>query len=214
MRACYGKSDTDPNLVSCAKFVTAKLTVTSEPLGVTIGTNEFVIVNELTYVKKFVISVADSAGNAKPDVNLVVSLDLPSYRKGFYTAGTSKWIKTETAICANEDQNRNGVLDPGDDTNGDGQLWPRKPDVIISLLQSKTRADGTAEVQITYAKDHGSWVDALITVSASGVSGSEGRATYFVAPVPVDAASINAVTVAPAYIVSPYRIAGSCANPN
>lgn len=214
VRACYGKSDTDPNLINCLTSKIVTLTVTSEPLGVTIGTNEFVIVNELTYVKKFVISVADSAGNAKPDVNLVVSIDLPNYRKGFYTPGMSKWIKTESAICANEDTNRNGVLEAGEDKNGDGQLWPRKPDVIISLLQSKTRSDGTAEVQITYAKDHGTWVDALITVSASGVSGTEGRASYLVAPVPVDAASINAVTVTPAYVVSPYGIAASCSNPN
>ena len=172
------------------------------------------IVNELTYIKKFVISVADSAGVAKPDVNLVVSIDLPNYRKGFYTPGQSAWIKNETAICLNEDTNRNGVLEAGEDKNGDGQLWPRKPDVIISLLQSKTRADGTAEVQLTYAKDHGSWVDALITVSASGVSGSEGRATYLVAPVPVDAASIKNVSQSPAYVISPYGIAASCANPN
>jgi hypothetical protein len=214
IRACYGKNDTDPNLINCTTAKLVTLTVTSEPLGVAIGTNELVIVNELTYVKKLVISVSDSAGNAKPDVNLVVSVDLPNYRKGFYTAGQSAWIKTETAICANEDTNRNGVLDPGEDVNGDGQLWPRKPDVIISLLQSKTGADGTAEVEITYAKDHGSWVDAFITVSASGVSGSEGRVTYLFAPVPVDSASIKNVSQAPAYIVSPYGIAASCANPN
>jgi hypothetical protein len=214
VRACYGKSDADPNLLNCTTSKLVTLTVTSEPLGVAIGTNELVIVNELTYIKKLVISVSDSAGVAKPDVNLVVSLDLPNYRKGFYTAGTSKWIKTETAICANEDKNRNGVLDAGDDLNGDGQLWPRKPDVIISLLQSKTRADGTAEVEIIYAKDHGTWVDAFITVSASGVSGSEGRATYLFAPVPVDTQSINTTSQTPAYIVSPYGIAASCANPN
>jgi hypothetical protein len=214
IRACYGKTDTDPNLINCTTSKLVTLTVTSEPLGVAIGTNELVIVNDLTYVKQLVISVSDSAGVAKPDVNLVVSLDLPNYRKGFYTAGTSKWIKTETAICANEDLNRNGVLDAGEDVNGDGQLWPRKPDVIIALLSSKTGADGTAVVQITYAKDHGSWVDGLITVSASGVSGSEGRATYLFAPVPVDAASINSISTTPAYVRSPYGIAASCANPN
>ena len=214
VRACYGKSDTDPNLVNCVTSKLVTLTVTSEPLGVTIGTNELVVVNELTYVKKFVVSVSDSAGVAKPDVNLVVSIDLPNYRKGYYTAGTSAWIKTESAICANEDTNRNGVLEAGEDVNGDGQLWPRKPDVIVALLQSQTGADGTAELQITYAKDHGSWVDALITVSASGVSGTEGRATYLVAPVPVDSASLKNVAQSPAYVISPYGIATSCSNPN
>ena len=119
----------------------------------------------------------------------------------------------DAAVCLNEDTNRNGVLESGEDTNNDGQLWPRKPDVIVSLLQSKTGSDGTAILQILYAKDHGSWVDALITVSASGVAGSEGRATYMAAPVPVDAASINNIAASPAFQVSPYGIAASCTNP-
>lgn len=224
VRACYGTSDTDPSLVNCTTSKLVTLTVTSEPLGVTIGTNELIIVNELTYVKKFVVSVSDSAGVAKPDVNLVVSIDLPNYRKGFYTKGTSGgWVKAgalasgDAAVCANEDLNRNGVLETSpinEDVNHDGQLWPRKPDVIVSLLQTKTRADGTAELQIQYAKDHGSWVDALITVSASGVSGTEGRATYFIAPVPVDAASLANTSASPAYQISPYGIASNCTNPN
>ncbi len=220
VRACYGTSDTDPNLINCVTSKLVTLTVTSDPLGVTIGTNELIVVNELTYVKKFIVSVADSAGVAKPDVNLVVSLDLPMYRKGLYSLGTAAWFKSgplssgDSAICANEDVNRNGVLESGEDINGDGQLWPRKPDVIVSLLQSKTQADGTAELQITYAKDHGTWVDALITVSASGVGGTEGRATYLVAPVPVDAASLTNKAIAPAYAVSPYGVSSSCSNPN
>ncbi len=222
IRACYGKSDTDPNLLTCGTSKLVTLTVTSEPLGVTIGTNELIIVNELTYIKKFVVSVSDSAGVAKPDVNIVVSLDLPNYRKGRYVIAGTAWIKNgpppsgDQAICANEDKNRNGVLEigDGDDVNGDNQLWPRKPDVIISLLQSKTRANGTVELQIEYAKDHGTWVDAFITVSASGVSGSEGRATYLMAPVPVDAASLKKVDSDPAYVFSPYGQGASCLSPN
>ena len=120
IRACYGKSDTDANLLTCGTSKLVTLTVTSEPLGVTIGTNELIIVNELTYQKKFVVSVSDSAGVAKPDVNVVVSLDLPNYRKGQYGISVSKWVKTgvpnppgDAAICANEDTNRNGVLETG-----------------------------------------------------------------------------------------------------
>ena len=105
------------------------LTVTSEPLGVTIGTNELIIVNELTYQKKFVVSVSDSAGVAKPDVNIVVSLDLPNYRKGQYTTAGSAWVSGSPGHLPNEDKNRNGVLETetNEDANGDGQLWPMKP---------------------------------------------------------------------------------------
>lgn len=215
VRVCYGISDTDTNFLNCTTSQLVTVTVTAEPLGVSIGTNGEIIVKPLTYVKQFVISVSDAAGVAKADVNLVASVDLPNYRKGFYTFAAGKWAKVggDKAVCLNEDTNRNGVLEAGEDANGDGQLWPRKPDVIVSLLQSKTGADGTAILQIEYAQDHASWVDAMITVSASGVSGSEGRATYFVAPVPVSADAINATTP-PAFVASPYGIQTSCANPN
>ena len=223
VRVCYGVKDSD--LVGCPTFKLVTLTVTAEPLGVAIGTNELIIVNTLTYVKQFVITVSDSSGAAMPDVNLVASVDLSNYRKGKYTPSGGKWVKDgpgpngqlvgfDRAVCLNEDANRNGVLETGEDTNNDGQLWPRKPDVIVSLLQSKTGSDGTAILQILYAKDHGSWVDALITVSASGVSGSEGRATYLSAPVPVDAASVNNVASSPAFQVSPYGTAALCTDPN
>ena len=213
VRACYGVSDTDPNLTGCLTSASVKLTVTSEALGVTIGTNELVVVKTLTYVKEFIVSVADSAGVAKSDVNLVVSLDLPNYYKGQVTRGANAWEPVYAAGCINEDKNRNGVLETGDDDNGDGQIWPRKPDVIVSLLQSKTGTDGTAVLQIQYAKDHALWLDALITVSASGVGGSEGRASYLVNPVPADSASARS-TDAPAYFTSPYGKASSCADPN
>ena len=225
VRACYGTSDTDPNLVNCATSTKVTLTVTSEPLGVSIGTNELIIVNELTYVKKFVVSVVDAAGVAKPDVGLVVSVDLPQYRKGYYVLAGDHWEKAgalpsgDTAVCANEDTNRNGVLemtapDVPEDINGNGRLEPGKSDVSVSLLQTKTRADGTAELQLQYAKSFATWVDAKITVAASGVSGTEGRATYLVAPVSADAASIKNKDVAPAYVVSPYGYATSCTDPN
>jgi hypothetical protein len=215
VRVCYGVSDTDPNLLNCLTSKLVTLTVTAEPLGVSIGTDALIDTSDpLTYVKKFVITVSDAAGVAKPDVNLAASLDLPNYRKGFYTIVSGKWVKAASLTCANEDANRNGVLESGEDINGDGQLWPRKPDVIVSLLQSKTGVDGTAVLQIRYARDHGSWVDALITVSASGVAGSEGRANYLVAPVPVDAASINNIAASPAFQVSPYGVGTACTDPN
>ena len=223
VRVCYGMSDTDPNFTGCLTSKVVTLTVAAEPLGVAIGTNGTIIVTDLTYIKQYVVSVADAAGNAVADVNLVASVDLPIYRKGRYAlgsvGGSTGWVQTgapptgDAAICRNEDLNRNGALDSGDDINGDGQLWPRKPDVIIRLLQTKTRVDGTAVLQIEYAQDHGSWVDAMITVSASGVSGSEGRASYLAAPVPVDAAAITNTTQRPAFLVSPYGEATSCADP-
>jgi hypothetical protein len=83
----------------------------------------------------------------------------------------------------------------------------------VALTQAVTGADGTAELTIQYAQDHGSWLDALITVSASGVAGSEGRVSYLVSPVPIDVGSATSVTVSPAYQVSPYGASSDCTDP-
>lgn len=220
VRACYGNTDTDPNLLNCTNNAVVRLTVASEPLGVSIGTNETIVVADLTYTKRFLVSVADSAGNAKADVALSVSVDLPQYRKGQYVLSGDSWVKTgpaptgDLAVCANEDANRNGVLETAEDLNGNARLDPGRSDVTVRLLTPRTGADGTAVVELTYAKSFGSWVDAWITVAASGVAGTEGRATYVLAPVPVDATAITNKLVPPAFVRSPYGIVGSCLSPN
>lgn len=220
VRACYGVSDTDPNFINCTTFATQTVTVNSEPLSVTIGTNGTIVTGTLTYTKQFNVVVVDSAGNVVPDVSLVASIDLVNYRKGYYVIAGNRWTKAVDVACVNEDTNRNGVLDAGEDADGGsagpgrGVLWPRKADVSVRLLSAKTDAAGAAVLEVTYNQDHGSWVDAVITVAASGIAGTEGRATYALAPVPIDATSVANTSASPAYQVSPYGTASSCTNPN
>lgn len=216
VRACYGTTDSDPNLLNCTTNAQVRLTVAAEPLGVSIGTNETLVVGDLTYTKRFLVSVADSAGNAKSDVGLSVSLDLPQFRKGFYVLVADKWVKSggDQAVCLNEDVNRNGVLETGEDTNGNRRLDPGRSDVTVRLVNPRTGADGTAVVEITYAKSFATWVDAWVTVAASGVAGTEGRATFVLAPIPADAGAISAKDVFPAFGISPYGRQPGCNNAN
>jgi hypothetical protein len=216
IRACYGRSDTDPALLSCSQNATVRLTVVSEPLGVSIGTNELIVVSELSYTKRFLISVADSAGNAKADVSLSASVDLPQFRKGFYTVSGPRWVKALDSTCGNEDGNRNGVLEtePIEDLDNDGRLEPGRSDVTVRLVNPRTGPDGTAILELTYAKSFATWVDAWITVSASGVAGTEGRATFKLDPIPGAAAAFTDVTVPPAFAISPYGITASCTDSN
>ncbi len=208
VRACYGKSDTDPDLLDCTAFRDATLTVANEALGVSIGTNELIVVNELTYVKRFLVSVTDSAGAAKPDVDLSVSLNLKNYHKGYYVLSGDSWVKALDVTCPNEDLNRNGVsemlLVGREDADEDGRLEPGRSDVSIRLLEPRTATDGTAIVEILYAKSFATWIDADLTVAASGVGGSEGRATFRIDPIPADAAAIKNRDVFPAFGLSPF----------
>ncbi|MGE4050372.1 MAG: hypothetical protein AB7F38_04850, partial [Piscinibacter sp.] len=226
VRACYGTSDTDPNLLNCTTSASKTLTVTSEPLSVTIGTNANIVVETLTYTKQFIVTVVDSSGAAKQDVNIVAAVDLLTYRKGQWVVGGTAWAKAgalpsgDSAICQNEDANRNGVLEASEDStangngNGNGTLEPRKADVSVRLLSPRTDARGSVVLEVTYPQDRGSWIDALITVTASGIAGTEGRATYLLDPLPVEAAAVRNTSNPPAFVVSPYGTSTDCTNPN
>jgi hypothetical protein len=127
--------------------------------------------------------------------------------------------------CPNEDVNRNGVREAsaypgagsatplsarGEDLNWNGDIDPRKSDVSIRMVGSATTdASGLAIVQIEYGQNLASWVDYLITVTASGVAGTESRATYVGAKygngnLPYPASAVTDETIPPAFVVSPY----------
>lgn len=267
IRACYGVGDFDfsaatagNNCPAAAPATRATLTVTSEALAVSIRTNELIEEGDakLTYIKKFVVMVVDAAGQAKADVQITPSIDLPSYHKGYWTWNGTTWIQsltlfpapylpsvpssrttsnenyvwnaatrtwnqsgtTTTPSCPNEDFNRNGVLETGEDLNGNGSLDPRKSDVAIKMVgSSRTDASGLAIVQIEYGKDLASWVDYVITVTAAGISGTEARAKYIgtqygVGALPYPAAVTKTETPSPAFRVSPYGLGSTCVNTN
>lgn len=141
----------------------------------------------------------------------------------------SAWEGSQTGqssnICPNEDINRNGVREapvyqagataPGlsarqEDLNWNGDLDPRKSLVAIKMVGStKTDANGIAIVQIEYGESVATWIDAILTVTASGVSGSEARARYY-ETLPAAATDLTSEAIAPAFRVSPFGIGSVC----
>jgi hypothetical protein len=130
-------------------------------------------------------------------------------------------------VCPNEDVNRNGVRDAtafdpavvapalaarGEDLSWNGDLDPRKADVAIKMVgSSKTDANGLAIVQIEYGRNLATWVDFVITVTASGVSGTESRARfvgnrYGLGNLPAPGTAFTNQNVFPAFGVSPYGV--------
>lgn len=212
VRACWSLTDFAQG--TCPNAVRTSLTVTSEAISVTIGTNGSISIGDagLTYIKQYVVQVVDSAGNAMPGVTISPVVDLGFYRKGSYEL-LGVWGQVVSATCANEDLNRNGVLDAGEDVNNNGKLEPRKADVSIRMVGSNTTdASGLAIVQIEYPQNVASWDYYTITVTASGVSGTEGRATYS-SWLEVLASAITNTTATPAFRDSPYGF-GSCTDPD
>jgi hypothetical protein len=140
VRICYDTFDFDVATCPAERQAKTTLTVTQEALSVSIRTNEFIKdgAAKLTYIKEFVVMVVDSAGQAKADVLITPSVDLPAYYKGYYVFdalqslwvqiptlantekyawSTDRWVNVgpvitaagERAQCPNEDYNRNGV---------------------------------------------------------------------------------------------------------
>lgn len=213
VRACWDYTDFAAG--TCPNEVMTTLTVTSEAISVTLGTNELISEGDagLTYVKQFVVLVVDSAGNALSGVTISPVLDLPGYIKGGYDLGASSWVFNPSTTCTSEDVNRNGILDSGEDINLNRTLEPRKADASIRMVGSNTTdASGIAVLQVEYPKNVASWDFYRITVSASGVSGTEGSASYSgILPVPADA--VNDTETTPAFVTSPYGTASDCTDP-
>lgn len=270
VRICYSEANftvpaegascgTDERGVA-VKEARTTLTVNSESLSVTIGTNGTIETGQdnLTYIKRYVVQVVDSSGQAKSGVTISPSVDLLHYLKGEYTAlsGATVWTKrsvvtnsfpstypsgapvvvpsdapspivvTDSAWCANEDFNRNGVVEnyfdavegalTSEDVNGSASLSPprpaldpRKADVSITMVGgSVTNADGVAVLKIEYPQNLASWIQFNILVSASGVAGTEGRAS-FKGVLPVLAAALTNVQQEPPFRYSPYGTQGS-----
>jgi hypothetical protein len=261
VRICYDTVDFDTATCPADKQARATLTVTQEALAVNIRTNELIKEGaaKLTYIKEYVVMVVDSAGQAKPDILITPSVDLPALYKGYFSwsPADNRWVQTMTLSnsenyqwdgtnrrwtrgavttepqCPNEDANRNGVREAGststspapaiddfagrqEDLNWNGDLDPRKSDVAIKMVGSaKTDANGLAVVQIEYGKSLAGWVDFIITVTASGVSGTEARARYAglrygLGNLPPDADSLTNEKVRPAYVISPYGQSSTC----
>lgn len=217
IRACYDINDFAAG--ACPNMTTTTITVASDPLSVSIGSNNAIIEGptKLTYRRQFVVLVVDASGRAKGNVDIVPSIDLPIYFKGQYVRGGA-WVPgirvNSTTIvlrdpiaCLNEDVNRNGVLESSEDSlpngNHSGSIEPRKSDATITIIgNGKTDDNGSAVVQVEYPQNVASWLQVRILVSATGVSGTEGRATWTeILPVPIDAIGAAAT---PPFAVSPY----------
>lgn len=206
IRACYGPSDASLANGACPNFEQETLTVAGQPLSITLGDNNLMQKgnSDLTYIKKFDVAVADAAGNAVADAVISASVDITRYRKGQFGNPDGDNIS-----CPNEDTNRNGSLDAGEDTNGNGDIEPRKADIILSFLgTNKTGSNGRMTIQVEYPQNVATWLEYVVTVTTS-VAGSEGSFSKRFVTNFIEGDEDNG-----SFLVAPYGSVPNCANPN
>lgn len=94
---------------------------------------------------------------------------VPSLQTGAYVPGAGEKI-----WCVNEDRNRNGSLDAGEDLNSDSVIQPRKAEVVVSYVNgNQTDSNGQLLVQVSYGQNVGGWL-AYTLRATTNVAGSEG----------------------------------------
>ena len=208
IRACFGTTDASIANGACPQSVTQTLTVASQPLSVTLGDNNLLTRgnNSLTYIKQFDVAVADAAGNAVPNALISASVDILAYQKGTFGTLASPGARVS---CANEDTNRNGSLDTGEDVNGNGTIEPRKADVILSFIGGNTTgANGRMTIQVEYPQNVATWETYAVKVTTN-VAGSEGTVSKNFVTSFIEGDEKNG-----SFLTPPYGQALDCASPN
>lgn len=131
------------------------------------------------FSKEFAVLVTDSSGNPVAGQDLNVSVLPVSYNKGVWqpvpdlidfeywdavvTLADSNPASPGIEACISEDLNNNGLMDPGEDTNGDGQLTPGNVASVPRTVQADE--NGIATFDLTYPRDIAPWTTVLLTVS-------------------------------------------------
>lgn len=194
---------------------TSSLTISSQALFISIAANNTIEKLNTTYRKTFSVQVNDANGAPVANQNLTLSYWPPYYRKGnlVYSDADNQWIENAGSIisCLNEDANRNGILDAGEDVNGNGQLTPGLPGVIAPASVT-TDAAGSAEFTLTYGQQYAFWVNFELAAKAI-VSGTE-SSSFFAFLASAAASDLTDKTITPASRVSPFGTASTCSTPN
>lgn len=194
------------------------LTVNGNALFITIGFGGTISdLDVTTYSKTFSVYVTDANGVAVGNQLVSLSVIPVEYYKGELVQGLDVWaVKPTPTGCINEDASLgssvsgylDGILNPGEDTNKDGQLTPGNIAVAASGSVT-TDATGRKTFEIQYGKQFAPWAKVEITARAV-VAGSESRQSIFY--------TLNGsipdflIDAVPAGRYSPFGISNTCSD--
>ncbi|MEN3158774.1 Ig-like domain-containing protein [Alkalimonas sp. NCh-2] len=163
-----------------------------------------------TYRKEFSIIVTDASGNPVANQPLNVAAVSLRYRKGIWVpappppASFKSWEAQTSAHCLSEDVNFNGILDLGEDTNGDGLLTPGNVATVPATVTSN--GDGIAVFHVTYNRDVAPWVD--IRLQVTGFAAGTENISYREYTLTAAASDLTTETVSPP--ANPFGISPKC----
>ncbi len=177
------------------------LTVGDRAFDISLGTGSTIqSPDNSTYLKEFAVFVTDASGRPVKDAELSASITSPA-DSAFYT-GFWVWnddadiyvtisggdTPTRSPGCANEDVNRDGLLDATtEDTNQDGLLTPGNvASVSFKDNISRTNEFGQATVEIRYPRQFGHWTRVTLSVFGQSSGSESSQFQVFTLPVAAD----------------------------
>ncbi|OUR75020.1 hypothetical protein A9Q75_18615 [Colwellia psychrerythraea] len=210
---------------------TVNITVSNRELFISLGTgNELEELDTTDYVKEYSVFVTDAESNAVENVELTVSAIPENYYKGLWVPtydgndfvlwlalgeGSTNFpgpVYLGKTTCVNEDANFDGILDAGEDFNGDGKLTPGNIVSISGTLVTDT--DGRSVIRVIYPQSYGHWLDVKLIVSGK-VTGSE-SSTQAIFTLPVSIDDINEEDITPPTqgigTRGPFGLSNECSN--
>lgn len=195
-----------------------QLTVGGRALRITLGTgNDIIEPNTTTYDQPYSVIVTDASGNAVPNAQFRLSVLPVAYSKGSYAAVDVNGDATADAygvvnsvVCANEDIDHDGVLDAGEDFNGNGRLDPGNAASVPTTVS--LNANGAGEFLIRYPQDRANWVKVELRGVATVTGTETTESVQFV--LPVLASDVNNLEIPPPGFNSPYGTVLDCASPD
>lgn len=186
------------------------LTVAKSQLFISIGTgNTIEKVNNTQYKQDYVVQVTDANGAGVANVPLTMSIMSIQYNKGYRYVpnGATRWSTFVTATCADEDFNRNGILDVGEDANGSGKIEAGNI-ATVTPASVTTDANGFAFVSVYYPQAYALYLGVMLRAQAQ-VQGTASLASSVFA---VDglAADFSDLNVSPPGLLSPFGRSTLC----
>lgn len=191
-----------------------QLTVAQRELFLSIGTgNEIFEPNPAQYRVPYVIQVTDAQGNGVAGATVQVAVLSQTYHKGFrvFALGASSWSTTITASCADEDVNRDGILQPAEDFNSSGRIEAGN---IASISAQgtgggtlTTDANGFGFADLFYPQEYAFYLDTILQATVADVGGTEFAEALNVTLTGA-ASDFNNQNVAPPGPVSPFGSGG------
>ncbi|HEV7432768.1 MAG TPA: hypothetical protein VGN77_06965, partial [Steroidobacteraceae bacterium] len=226
----------------CTK--TVGLTVAARQVFISIGTGNSIIKPEnlAQYQVPYVIQVTDSTGAGVKGVSIAMSVLSQRYFKGFRVFGGTTWgtcytipqdaanciagtppSATVTMGCADEDFNRNGVLDPGENKNGNNPAtvspafpsgYPTLEAGNIAAVAATTAGSfvtddsGFAFATVSYPAEYAYYLQVTLQAQASVQGTAYSASSTFL--LPGLAADFATSTVAPPGPISPFGKSAIC----